>query len=166
MALQTCNLFWLTSKYPNMFSSRLAKLALAVNAWSLSVGVSSFWEALGAREAFGKALTEAGITPRAGTSSRVASMLSLIPLFYVSRRSKKLQIERNIPYASIKDIDPALLDQWKQVHPIVRNVVMIVRGRISQWMSLDVIRRSDVELNNAPVLFAIHGGGYVFFVLV
>lgn len=162
MTLQACNLFYLTKKYPNLFhESYLAKAALGVNAWAFSYGATSLWEALNARNVFSKELRAAGIQPRAGqsTSEKISALLSLIPLFYISRRGKSIRIERNIPYASIKDLDPSLLEQWKRVPRVVRNILMIGRGRISQWMSLDVIRLDDDQMKNAPVLCAIHGGG-------
>jgi len=160
MAVQIMNIWYLTKKFPSVFTSKLSKAALLVNAWALSLGASSFWNALGAREAFANALRDAGIQPRAGESiGRFWSLFALIPLFHASRRGKQLQIERDIPYASIADLDPPLLESWKRVPPFFRNLIMIGRGRVSQWLSFDVIRLGDVPLENAPVLMAIHGGG-------
>ena len=163
LLLQVLNLYRVFSYNPRVFKTWFGKLALLLNGWS---GWRVFKHILGAlhtRQEFSKVLLEQKIQPRAGNSlGTFSGLASLIPLFLVSRRGKQIKIDRNLRYADLEKVDPYLLDLWKRTPTKLRNIhQLILRGRVSNWLSLDVFRLGDLPANaRAPVYVHIHGGGW------
>ena len=159
--LQCLNMYRVLKYHPRVFQTLFGRIALLINGWSAAAITGSIAKSFKTRAEFSSALLEQKIQPRAGESSRgFASLLSLIPLFVISRRGKTLKFQRNIAYANMAQVDPNLLNQWKRSPLKLRNVHQIFgRGRISQWMKLDVL--SLEGLKDAPVYVHIHGGGWI-----
>jgi acetyl esterase/lipase len=164
IVLHALNLRRIYKYHPAVFQGWFGKMAILINSWSFGVLLHNMWEALGTRQTFSRSLEAQGITPRAGGSTaRWNYVLSLIPLFVVSRRGKQLSIQRNLRYADMQMADPSLLSMWKRTPPRLRNLHMLLcRGRISNWMSLDVYKPESLPTDGpAPILMYIHGGAWM-----
>lgn len=163
LVLQALNLYRVFKYHPRIFQNWFGRLVLLINGWSASYVAKSIYMGFNARAEFSKALLDQGIQPRAGkASSGYANLLSLIPLFLISRRGKPLNFRYDVRYAELPTIDPQLMDRWKRTPTKLRNLnqFLLFRGRMSEWLSLDVVSLGGLE--GAPVYMHFHGGGWCF----
>ena len=161
LLLQCLNLYRVFKYNPIIFNRWFGRLAILVNVYYAGTICSNIYKSFGTRTDFSKALLEQKIQPRssAGTS-RSSKLLSLIPLFLVSRRGKHVGYHKDIRYADMEKVDPNLLQMWKQMPPKMRAFTRVLgRGRIGNWLNMDVIAMK--ALQNAPVYVHIHGGSWL-----
>lgn len=161
LLFHTWNIYRIYKFHPQIFfAGWFGKIATLCNFWAYSVLFLNLWEALGTRQQFSKCLQQQNIKPQAGSSiGRWNYVLSLIPLFIVSRRGKSLTFMRNIRYADLEKRDPQLLNTWRRTPLTMRNLHFL-RGRISEWLSLDLVKLDNLP-PRAPVLVYIHGGAWL-----
>ena len=167
LIFQTLNLAYLKKTKGYMFSTAIGRFALLVNAYAYVKVMSSVYKVLSSRSVFSEALKkQANISTVAGnTTSRFSALIGLIPLFLVSRRGKTLTVKRNIPYADLSVVDPSLLKIWTATPLFIRNINQMSRGRMSNWLKLDVyclpsIINKPANSKPSPVLIYIHGGAW------
>lgn len=168
ITLQALNLWRIHNKYPGLIlESWMGKLALIANAWAVSKGAANLLMALKSPQEFAQGLSEQGIQPRAGvTSGKWGVLLGFVPAFWLARRGKGIKVERHVRYADLKKVDVRLSEMWEHTPSKLKNAHMLLgRGRISQWCSLDVWKLDPVPAHEwkdgMPVLIYIHGGGWL-----
>jgi len=161
LLLQFVNLALINHLMPSMFHSLPGQGALLVNLWSSSVFFGAARSQFAARNDFASAmLTQSNIKQTAGSSLGLR-LLTFIPLFTVARRFKHVRIEKNIPYATLKDTDPHLHLRVSTAPQTVRMLNLIAfRGLHSKWNSLDLISLDPPPPSGSPVLLYVHGGGW------
>jgi len=162
---QLLNLRRVWNHHSPVFSTWYGRAAIIVNLLSFATLLNQLWAAISARRAFTEAIKKSGIQPRAGsTLGSWHHVLSLLPVFALATRGKTLKVDRNIEYANIKKIDPDLLKSWEQKNFLVQGAnVLLCRGRVTEWLSLDVMRVANGGPNEKkrPVLLSIHGGAWL-----
>jgi hypothetical protein len=164
LVLQFINLWKLNESNPELFRNWLGKIVLLVNGISSAIISRNCVQALGARATFQRELiAQAGIQPKSNVEGIWGiPLMSLIPMIAISRGGKHVKIRRNIPFADLKQIDPKISQRWLQSTAHAKNRYMYAfRGRISQWLSLDILRCGEINSNSpAPICMYIHGGGF------
>ena len=91
-------------------------------------------------------------------------LASLIPILHVSRRGRKL-LRVSHAYADLKTLDPKLYNDNLHLPNTLKIInTTIGRGRIPQWLNLDLVQLRDIPdmgaLRNRPLVVYIHGGGW------
>lgn len=161
LSLQALLLRYLYRRNPSVVVGEwFGRCLLSLNLASAFVLARNIWQGWNVpRSLSDQLIQQGGIRP-----TRIGSLwLSLIlPILYVSRRGVPLKSLRNIPYADLANIDPKLHENSKRAPSRQRDVMMIYRGRISQWLSCDVLRPCHAPTSAAlrPVVLAFHGGGW------
>jgi acetyl esterase/lipase len=165
MLAKVINLYILHELNPSMFESFLGNAVFVVNVYNMIRFSTSLFQGIFSYKDYNIALAGVGIERRAGTRNPfLSAIISLIPIFAISNRFKKISYKRDIPYALLQDTDPEL---WKRVQRTPTKLkwlnVYIGRGFMEGWNKLDIVRLdNDVKTTQPlqPVLFYIHGGGW------
>jgi hypothetical protein len=154
---QAVNLLLLNFLHPTMFiDSFFAKFMLIVNFYSFAKQSQALKELLGSKNDFSFALENARIPVRSG-SSKALFIASLMPLWAIGRRGKKLQ-RTTLSYSPIEVLDSSLVDNWQRMPKNLRLIqAYIGRDAAMNWMSLDVLTLDSLPPPGAPVLMYIHG---------
>jgi len=144
---------------PRVRQSLLGKVLLLMNVFGIGLHLKRIRISLQSGPAFQQALEKAGIT---NMQNPLVPMLAALMFPVLSFPGGKDITSETVEYASLENLDPELVAWEGRLPKVVKelNLKVLSRGRISRWMSLDVLRRPGLQ-PGAPCLMYIHGGAWL-----
>jgi len=159
---QTSLVAFLVWSNRDVLNTLLGRLMLFINVLGIGLHLKRIKAALASGGAYKNALESVGIKNM--RDPMVPMLLALLFPFRNFLGSKANGLTRTpYQYGNLANRDPEL-HKWNSRLPNSLKIanMLVGRGRVAQWMTLDVVHHKDFENRvKLPVLVYIHGGGWV-----
>ncbi|CAK9106593.1 Esterase LipC [Durusdinium trenchii] len=146
--------------------STLGKVLVALNVYGVWLHLKRLRTALNSGSAYQSALSSAGIKMKDPWNPMLLALLFPFKKFLPDIGASKKLKRSTEAYAPLAEVDAPLLERWKKLTPGLKMLnTFMGRGRIAQWLSMDVVRLENTDEDAPrrplrPVVMYIHGGGW------